>query len=773
MATVRHAPIDLRLPNTSALDLQHFQNRVERRRPKPKNKRPPEYYRNLIERHDKAKTAIKHKYSDATKDNLSGIKSKFMRFCDNQLRKNWRSIIRDCSKGTTLAFFRYIYDEDRVNKRGAMQQYIAQFKMLFNRENGHHMDTNDAKEVLKYIDTFGLDNTVKSKPVLGVDDLLLLLNYHWARDTSTFSTERHRVQFALILLLLFGTGCRPAELVDAKKKRKDTEFDDDDLDDDDLEVIDDDDTLVDKSNNGLGAKDNKESGSREDDAFEGDITMSGLHENIRQFDAICYEDVRLLVVRSSGSRERANLLAMEVTMAHHKGHKRRPKPTIFFFTEVDDPIFCPITHLVSLALADGAFEAPSLTTPERVFEHKVWGPVLCTPLRWKQEMLQMPIFRRDERMADKGIPSPETALPYSQFRDCLNRLGRAAGFKEILTSYCFRRGTANVVDRTATDAVRDQVMRHNPNSAVFNGSYINERVRFDVQSAVLERPSADGVLRMLTHMSLMRDPRAPVHVPDDVLAALPLDPDITAFEQQREQLKAGTYRVQGTGVEAEVRRLTVAISSARSKRRNIISEEYRADYFRRRPTEDIERQNNGQEEEEYTESVIEHQIPQRSLLVDLICTRVTDITLQDAVQRRIQTANLMLTLCGCREVPRRYRLRVALPIQSLVKEESPDTDPFSCALPLVCSKAQCVFCLGDESKSYEDRIGSFCRPAKMMDHVERVHLKGKDPDARIECCHPICKSQGLILEHLQHFKSHVQTVHGITLREPRFVRLTR
>jgi hypothetical protein len=114
-----------------------------------------------------------------------------------------------------------------------------------------------------------------------------------------------------------------------------------------------------------------------------------------------------------------------------------PRSTIFFFTEVDDPIFCPITHLVALALADDAFEAPSLTTPRRVFEHKVWGPVLCTPLRWEQEKLKTPIFRRDE----------ERALPYSQFKHCLNRLGLAAGFKERLTSYCFRRGTANVVDR--------------------------------------------------------------------------------------------------------------------------------------------------------------------------------------------------------------------------------------------------------------------------------------------------------------------------------------
>jgi hypothetical protein len=111
--------------------------------------------------------------------------------------------------------------------------------------------------------------------------------------------------------------------------------------------------------------------------------------------------------------------------------------TIFFFTEVEDLIFCPITHLISLALADGAFEAPSLTTPERVFEHKVWGPVMCTPLRWKQEKLKTPIFRRDELATDRCITSVETALPYSQFRDCLNRLGLAAGFQEKLTSYCF------------------------------------------------------------------------------------------------------------------------------------------------------------------------------------------------------------------------------------------------------------------------------------------------------------------------------------------------
>jgi hypothetical protein len=192
------------------------------------------------------------------------------------------------------------------------------------------------------------------------------------------------VQFALILLLLFATGCRPAELVDAKKKkRRRPGFDNNETGADNVsdEGFDDD---HDSAVADLGSEDNS-------DGSDDDVAMSGVETELRQFDALCYEDVRLLVVRNPVAGER-DVLAIEVKLAHHKGAKRRPKPwvdeplpqnvcseseltgyysTIFFFTEVDDPIFCPITYLVSLAVADRAFEAPSLTTAERVFEHKV------------------------------------------------------------------------------------------------------------------------------------------------------------------------------------------------------------------------------------------------------------------------------------------------------------------------------------------------------------------------------------------------------------------
>jgi hypothetical protein len=105
---------------------------------------------------------------------------------------------------------------------------------------------------------------------------------------------------------------------------------------------------------------------------------------------------------------------------------------------------------------------------------------------------------------------------------------------------------------TATDTVRNQVIRYNLNTAVYNRAYINKQVLFDILSAVLERPSADSILCILTYISFIQDPCIPIYIPDNILAVFLPDPDITALEQEQEKLKAGAYRIQGTDIKAEV-----------------------------------------------------------------------------------------------------------------------------------------------------------------------------------------------------------------------------
>ena len=78
-------------------------------------------------------------------------------------------------------------------------------------------------------------------------------------------------------------------------------------------------------------------------------------------------------------------------------------------------------------------------------------------------------------------------------------------------------------------------MRHNPQTGVFCGSYINKKVRFIIQDAVLDQPTDAGFLRAFTHMSLICDPCAPVNVPREVMEALPPDLEITELKRECEK----------------------------------------------------------------------------------------------------------------------------------------------------------------------------------------------------------------------------------------------
>jgi hypothetical protein len=88
-------------------------------------------------------------------------------------------------------------------------------------------------------------------------------------------------------------------------------------------------------------------------------------------------------------------------------------------------------------------------------------------------------------------------------------------------------------------------------------------------------------------------------------------------------------------------------------------------------------------------------------------------------------------------------------------------DPKS--FPLICEKTQCIFFYTGKKKK---KI--FSRPAKMMDYVES-HLR-KKLGPTVACRHPVCETIGEILETVNEFKYYVKVMHGITFRDPWYVR---
>ncbi|PQE19655.1 hypothetical protein CJF31_00010054 [Rutstroemia sp. NJR-2017a BVV2] len=746
------------------INLQQFLLRRSNLQQRPKKtKLTPEDYEINIEKLN-GNGPLASKDADATKENITGICRKWKKFCEFRNEQYWRAAIQKCNKGITMMFLRYICENYRVRTFSSVHQYLLQFKQLYNRINGRHMDTNDAKEVFKYLDTilakeFTLRREKTAKPVLGADDLILLLTHHWARDTSIFPTEDQRLALATIMLLLIYTGCRPAELVDAGKVKsaidRDQTYEDDNWDEEyeGLDKTKDDDPTYENPEPWVDPKI-----SDCDDRDDEEVLT-------REYKALCYEDIRLWIVRNPTPGER-DLLGMEITLAHHKGADRKPKPTTFLFHEETLPILCPVSHILAIAIRDNAIKVDGFTHAEPFFVSNLQDPTKAVLVHWKSEKLKTPIFRQAVWTFDGLSTSAHKALRYSTFAYYLDRLGWAAGFAQKLTSYCFRRGTGNAVDGAATTAVRDQVMRHNPQTGVFCGSYINEKVRFIVQDAVLDQPTNIGFLRAFTHMSLTCDPRAPIDVPEEVLKDLPPDPEIMELTREREEYKRqyGSYRRAPPAIRKECEQLRRQIDSLQKQRDRAIKIEFRRDYFDRIHDEELEKQLQKVPTNEYIEPIVHHQLPERTRLQEVLCDLSRDLSPSDIVSRRIRAIDLMIALSYRQEqeVPhsnRSSRVSSESPKDEPPKDQSSYEDPF----PLVCKKTQCIICIGDDRSTYEYRTRTYATPHKMMNHVDS-HLKEVPKSQRISCTHPVCQSEGLVLQHLQHFKNHVQTVHGISLR---------
>ncbi|RYO82108.1 hypothetical protein DL764_009661 [Monosporascus ibericus] len=674
---------------------------------------------------------IKPKYSEETEINVSGIFNKWRRYCTDMQVGDWEASIKNLRRETTQDFFLYVCERYKIKSWGSGEEYIRQFQQLYTTVNGRYMDRNDAKEVNKYykcvlVPRFGhRPPNIDGKPVLNVDNLRVILTFNVAYDTSIFPGERHRIQLASCYQILCYTGARPAELVDGERKKP-----------------------IDGSIEKLFGRKVVQSSSSDD----GEDQAPPLDEDSKLLQsllsqetvgrgrpkALCYEDIQMMIVRHPVTGR--CIPAMAIKFIHHKGADNKPKPTIFYFTPTRKLLFCAVSTILTLALHDNAFDAPSLTNASVIFRSK--------PPRFKQD--------------DIGDQSQD------------------AGYEKKWTPRFARRGAANAANGDAPDSVRDQMMRHDPQFVTFHHAYLNEIANFDLQNAFLEEEKESELFRLFAYVSLTRDPRATSDmVPEEVWANLSPDPEIVELEEQRAQLKQGKYRIEGYKEEEKIRNLTNDIRKKRAQREKQVVKEYREHYFYNRPTWDIERQIRGEEEEEYAEPVIDVTIPERARLAEIVCYQPDDLTEDEIFQRRIEAINLMVALCDKKETVKRDRIqqraKVCLPVKSEPPEAETEPMPSPDRFPLLMQAAQCPDCIGDERLSFEERAFIYCRPTVMNDHFDDHHLvrreRAEQCGEKFRCEHPKCRD--FKFKRLDHFRSHVQRIHGVTLRSSEQVRQRR
>jgi hypothetical protein len=224
---------------------------------------------------------------------------------------------------------------------------------------------------------------------------------------------------------------------------------------------------------------------------------------------------------------------------------------------------------------------------------------------------------------------------------------------------------ADFLLEVTSQAVLQQVMNHR-DAGIFQ-AYLNERVRCDVMTTFLGRPSADALIKAAGHMSRFIDPRAPVDLPESEVNKLKTHADIVKLRQLQDSYSQAICeqygqigKSVGTELHAMYQKAKHALKYTRVKLRNSASKEYREQYFNTIDTKEINQQLGlsvpDPEPAVYTLRVVVHDTEKRRLIAAMLCDQTPDLTDEARLDRRIQTIKAMVKFCRIRQAPRQKKI---------------------------------------------------------------------------------------------------------------------
>ena len=335
----------------------------------------------------------------------------------------------------------------------------------------------------------------------------------------------------------------------------------------------------------------------------------------------------------------------------------------------------------------------------------------------------------------------------------------------------------------APASVRNQLFDHKLSSATA-GYYLDQNLQIDTKACLLGKPSNEIVQKMARLASLDADANAPNELSKKQIAQLSTHPAVVRLSKKNKalttKLRSQGYILMNTAKSLKLydrkRKTQNRLNSLKVRLRNAMKEKARKRHFRKANTIAFDSQffNRSAQKSFVSDKSTTprgYDISERAEVVRWICQPVADLTDRDLLERRIKEIEAMAAMC------RRQKIRRCRKLKSQIKQKESDTssenfedDMIDCSddtvkdfFQLVCKKSQCIFCLDDERKPYEQRTFNYSRPSKMMDETNK-HLRMFAPNDKIPCPHPMCRSAEMILLSVMTFKAHTAKVHKIFLR---------
>ncbi|KAB8259317.1 hypothetical protein BDV32DRAFT_159408 [Aspergillus pseudonomiae] len=543
-------------------------------------------------------------------------------------------------------------------------------------------------------DEYELDLGAKTQPPCNIDDLLFSTHHLMAVTKVNFPTVRCRHQHSTLRKMMTSTSARPGTLLES----------------------------------------------------------SGY---MRSNDALKWKDIELYMVKHP---EDANcqVLLMRVKHRLNKGKRNKGVPPVFTYTERNDNLgLCVIQDILEYAFCDGAFASDRIKEPRDIWRYThVPAHRLSTPIHFKESLREIPIFRRAVKDSEgKWVTHPTRALSYDQAQEYEISTSKSAGYKKPGSLYKYRKGAATKL-RHLDEHSRNVIMGHK-RSGTF-AYYV--QVQDDTQSAFLETPSRDALIKLSTNASLTRDASAPQELSPQLKQDLEKDPELTSLQYERDSLRAqliSKYHQLHKGRETDLyKNFKEAQNKVRAKRKKLhtsAKDKQYNEFFENIGNQIIE--NNYQGEPIKFEPDISHVVPERRILAELEFKNrdVDNINDADLVEDRVRSLELRLAL---------HQLQVPIALQRRIRFDQQSVESVSEKTTLLSdSGLECPVCLGRSDIHARAKSYRYARKDTLQRHFKTHKLPANFSKGRT-CDYPGCD---VILSSLPRYKFHQNTVHNIHL----------
>jgi Protein of unknown function (DUF3435) len=303
---------------------------------------------------------------------------------------------------------------------------------------------------------------------------------------------------------------------------------------------------------------------------------------------------------------------------------------------------------------------------------------------------------------------------------------------------------------------------------------VNTEVDFDLAAAMMERPSNEAVQKEARMMSLPADRTAPTELTEEQSSRIRSHPTIIQLARKSKaltaQIKAKGFRsvndAYGTTIYTEKKNADAALNKMRTALRVKLRDNVRKRHFRNADTDEFNRQFGDGLAGELPKRVLPsslpvYQVEERAIVVRLTCEPLVELTADEEHTRRLTCIRTWIQLQDRQESPRRGMRALRKNYERAADVPTPNVGK---RIPIKGKPKQCIYCLGNESKSYAERTFEYSKRNKMWDHVEKEYLQYFASNDYVACPHHECKAEGFVLPSVMAFKRHCVDYHKISLR---------